>query len=73
MQQSDNIFWHNYSEIKNTKTIQWATLVTHHFLRPHIFFTKMLESNILYDNLLIDILYWRQEKTPHLKINMNIS
>ena len=73
MQQSDNIFWHNYSEIKNTKTIQWATLVTHRFLRPHIFFTKMLESNILYDNLLIDILYWRQEKTPHLKINMNIS
>ena len=25
-------------------------------LRAHIFFTKMLESNILYDNLLVDIL-----------------
>ena len=37
------------------KLIQWATLVAHRFLRAHIFSSKMLESNILYENLLIDI------------------
>ena len=43
--------------------LQSATLVTHHFFRAHIFFTKMLEYNILYDNLCFNILsvWWRQK------------
>ena len=35
--------------------MRWATLVTPHFFRAHFFFTKMLVSNILHDNSLIDI------------------
>ena len=48
-----------------------ATLVTHHFLRAHIFFTKMLESNILYDNLLIDILsvWWHRKNIGITHVN----